>query len=425
MTGVIAALEIKEEGSMRFRSLTILFTMALIMAATAPLPAQTRTAYTVTNLGTTGGSVSAAISLNNRHWIAGFSTLAGDQATNAVLWFHGVPQKLGTLGGPNSGMGWPNHSQTAVVGISETAIVDPLGETWSCAAFMPTTGHTCLGFVWQNGVMSPLPALGGNNSYAAGANSGGQVVGWAETSYHDPTCVSPQVLQFKAVIWGPAHGQVQVLEPLAGDPDSAATAINDKGEVVGISGICENAVGGLSAAHAVIWQNGRPTDLGNLGGRAWNTPTAINNQGEVVGFAPSAQGPIHAFLWTASGGMQDLGTLPGDTRSYAWAVNDLGQIAGQSIGPNGSSAVVWDHGNIVDLNAVSGSSLDLLYGNDIDDSSRIVGQAYDPGSGEAPAFVAAPGGTSAPAQTAPPHRSTLPQNVINIMRRAHRMAPMQ
>lgn len=123
--------------------------------------------------------------------------------------------------------------------------------------------------------------------------------------------------------------------------------------------------------------------------------------------------------------MQDLGTLPGDSTSFAWAVNDLGQVAGQSIGPNGSSAVLWDHGQIVDLNSVAGSSLVLLYGNDIDNSGRVVGQAYDPGSGEAPAFVAAPSGTSTAAQSARANRPALPQNVVDMMRRAHGMAPIQ
>jgi hypothetical protein len=32
----------------------------------------------------------------------------------------------------------------------------------------------------------------------------------------------------------------------------------------------------------------------------------------------------------------------------------------------------------------------LLYANDIDDSGRITGEAYDPSTGEAPAFLAAP-----------------------------------
>ena len=41
----------------------------------------------------------------------------------------------------------------------------------------------------------------------------------------------------------------------------AATAINDKGQVVGISGACGVAVGDVSAAHAVIWENEVPTRI--------------------------------------------------------------------------------------------------------------------------------------------------------------------
>jgi probable HAF family extracellular repeat protein len=159
---------------------------------------------------------------------------------------------------------WPNHSRRTVVGIAETSEVDPLGQRWSCAAFFPSsTGHRCLGFAWQNGVMHPLPTLGGNNGYAAGANNLGQIVGWAETAVHDPTCIAPQVLQFQAVIWEPRRGQIRQLPPLEGDPDSAATAINNRGQVVGISGTCYKAVGALSAK-AFLWQRGVMKDLNTL-----------------------------------------------------------------------------------------------------------------------------------------------------------------
>ena len=92
--------------------------------------------------------------------------------------------------------------------------------------------------------MRALPTLGGNNGFATGANNRGQVVGWAENAVQDPTCVPPQVLQFRAVIWGPEDDQIQELLPLPGDTSSAATAINNRGQVVGISGICDQAVGG-------------------------------------------------------------------------------------------------------------------------------------------------------------------------------------
>jgi hypothetical protein len=72
---------------------------------------------------------------------------------------------------------------------------------WSCSFFFPSaTGHTCLGFVWQDGEMKPLPTFGGNNGFATGANNHGQVVGWAENTVHDPTCIPPQVLQFRAAL---------------------------------------------------------------------------------------------------------------------------------------------------------------------------------------------------------------------------------
>lgn len=92
----------------------------------------------------------------------------------------------------------------------------------------------------------------------------------------DATCVPPQVLQFRPVVWGPGPHQLRELPPLPGDTSGAATAINDRGQVVGISGICDQAVGRYTARHAVLWENGHATDFGNLGGDSWNTPMAIN-----------------------------------------------------------------------------------------------------------------------------------------------------
>jgi probable HAF family extracellular repeat protein len=373
---------------------SLVSTTLITLALPAHLPAQNQTSYVVTTLGTLGGTASAAISINDRGSMSGFSGLPGDKSQVAVVWQKGKLVPLGTLGGPNSGVEWPNHNATAVVGIAETADLNPLDENWSCSAFFPQppTKHNCVGFVWQNGVMNPLPTLGGYNGYAAGANDKGQVVGWAETAVHDSTCVLPQVLQFEAVIWGPKAGQIQPLPPIYDDPDSAATAINNKGQVVGISGICESGVGDLSAKHPVLWDNGTMTDLKGLGGGAWNTPTAINSEGEVVGFSEDADSNIHAFLWTKNGGIQDLKTLDGDSASFAYAINARGQVVGQSLGgPFGTRAFIWENGTMIDLNCLTppGSPY-LLYANDIDDTGRITGEAYDPNAGNAPAFLAVP-----------------------------------
>ncbi len=353
--------------------------------------------YQVTNLASLGGTSSFGSSINNRGWVAGSSNQAGDQTQQAALWRNGLVQQLGTLGGPNSGVLWPvKNDHGLITGISQTAQPDPLGERWSCAAFFPAVGYQCLGFAWQDGVMRPLPTLGGTNGFATGANNRDEIAGWAENTVHDPTCVAPQVLQFHAVVWGPATGQIRELLPLPGDTVSAATALNDRGQVVGISGICDRAVGRFSAIHAVLWQNGQPVYLGSLGGVAWNTPMAIDEHGDVVGFgnhsaADGGHFAVHAFLWTKEGGMDDLGTLPGDTTSQALGINDRGEIVGTSCDADfNCRAVIWRNGEITDLNTLvaPGYVGTLTTANDINESGRITGQAFDPGSVSLVAFVA-------------------------------------
>jgi probable HAF family extracellular repeat protein len=184
------------------------------------------------------------------------------------------------------------------------------------------------------------------------------------------------------------------------DTVSAATAINDHGQVVGISGICSNAVGGFSAIHAVIWQHGQPTYMGNIGGAAWNTPMAINQNGTVVGFANVQAGRkllAHAFLWTKSGGMQDLGTLPGQgvgAQSQALGINDRGQVVGLSCMARFAScqAFLWQNGVMTNLNALvaAGYNDQLVQASDINDEGVITGEAVD-ASGAVQSFVATPG----------------------------------
>jgi probable HAF family extracellular repeat protein len=371
-------------------------------------PDRNRVHYVVFSLGTPlGGTASLASGINNLGWVAGASNLPGDATEHAELWAYGLRLDLGTLGGPNSAVLWPGENDRGqIVGISDTSSTDPLGEQWSCGAFFPAShsGHTCLGFLWNWGVMSPLQPLGGNNSFATEVNNQGQVVGWAETPYHDPTCNPPQVLQFEAVIWGSAKGQVQPLSPLAGDPDSAATALNDRGQVVGISGICQNAVGGLSAKHAVLWQNGTVMRIGDLGGAGWNTPMDINNRGQVVGFSDlpgdnNAESPnFHAFFWSQSTGIRDLNTLPGGVLSEALAINDEGQVVGVSFDASGNQrAFLWQNGAMTDLNNLipSNSPYVLQAAQDINEFGEITGQLCNkPCSATGPsiAFLAIPTG---------------------------------
>jgi probable HAF family extracellular repeat protein len=355
-------------------------------------------AYRITTLPSLGGTQSSGNGINDLEWVTGFSALAGNGTFRATVWFDGRATDLGTLGGANSSTVWPVKSTVGIItGIAETSTVDPLGEQWSCSAFIPTTGTTCLGFVWESGSIRALPTLGGNNGFATGANNRGQVVGWAENAVHDATCTSPQVLQFRAAIWGPGKDRIRELPPLAGDSTSAATAVNNRGQVVGISGICGNAVGAFSAAHAVLWEEGIPTDIGNLGGVAWNTPMAMNEWGDVVGFSNihASDGDTfnaHAFLWTRRSGIKDLGTLPGDALSQGLGINNWGQVVGISCTAGFASCrgFLWQDGVMMDLNSlvVSGTAGPIYAAGDIDDLGRITGQTLNVMTNVASAFLA-------------------------------------
>jgi probable HAF family extracellular repeat protein len=384
-------------------------------ASLAPVHAQrpeatkARPQYQVSNLPDFGGTSSGGNSINDQSWVAGYSRLP-DRNRHATLWRSGLLSDLGTLGGPNSSVTWNvKNTQGVIVGISQTADPEPLGERWSSAAFYSTpnnVGFINLGFVWEQslGQMRGLPNFpGGHNGFATGANNLRQAVGWAENGVHDGDCVSPQVLRFLPAIWslGPPD-QIHDLPLVPGDSSGAATAINDNGQIVGISGICDQAVGRHTARHAVLWENGGVIDLGNLGAQWWNTPTAINQRGDVVGFAGDpafVEGDIvHAFMWTRDDGIRHLkplkGRSPQHVDSEAYGINEARQVVGVSCDADfvDCRAVVWDHGNTpIDLNELKGSfSAHLESAKDINDEGEITGRAID-ATGVLTAYLAVPG----------------------------------
>jgi probable HAF family extracellular repeat protein len=372
-------------------------------------PQKRQMQYRVSNLDSLGGTSSGGNSINDLNSVAGYSRLPGDQSRHAALWRNRSLLDLGTLGGPNSSVAWNvKNIRGIIVGISQTADPEPRGEAWSSSAFYgapDNVGYINLGFVWEHGQMRGLPNFpGGNNGFATGANNLRQVVGWAENGVEDDACVSPQVFQFRPAMWrlGPPD-QIHDLPLIPGDTSGAATAINDFGQVVGISGICDQAIGRHTAKHAVLWENGGVIDIGNLGAQWWNTPTAINQRGDVVGFAGDpafVEGDIlHAFIWTKHNGIQPLLALPGRTPEHvdseAYGINEHGQVVGTSCDANfvDCRAVVWDHGAVpADLNDLKapGYSARLENAKDINDWGEITGRAIDPNTSVRTAYLAVP-----------------------------------
>ena len=369
-------------------------------------PAKHRTQYQVSTLPDFGGTSSGGNSINDQSWAAGYSRFS-NRDRHATLWRSSALTDLGTLGGPNSSVTWNvKNTQGIIVGISQTADPEPLGEAWSSAAFYSTphnVGYINLGFVWQNNQMRGLPPFaGGNNGFATGANNLGQVVGWAENGVHDPNCCCSQILQFRPAMWTLGPDQIHELPLIAGDSSGAATAINDNGQIVGISGICDQAVGRRTARHAVLWQNGAVTDIyPNAAAPWWNTPTAINQRGDVVGFAGDPaffEGDVlHAFMWTREDGIRQLKPLPNRTPphvdSEAYGINEARQVVGVSCDADlvDCRAVIWDHGNTPkDLNDVKGSfSAKLTSAKDINNKGEITGRASND-TGVLTAYLAVP-----------------------------------
>lgn len=363
--------------------------------------------YDLVRLPSLGGTDSRGIAINNRGWVAGVSN-RGDGSMRAVLWRDGSVLSLGTLDGPASSVARAGlNDRGVIVGISHTDRVDPEQEQWSCEGTfaLPTTDPRliCAGFVWEGGVMRELPALGGNHGFAGHINNRGQAIGWAETDVRDPTCAadSDQVLQFRGVVWDTRRGTAEELPPFPGDSASAATGINERGQIVGISGDCDQAIGRFSARRAVLWENGSVTEIPNLGGTTWHTPWAINERGDVVGFSnlpePGDPGAFnaHAFLWRyGSAKAIDLGTLEGDRFSQGMAINPRGQVVGVSSGGDrGARAFIWEEetgmrsfSELVDLEPDEVVEI----AHDLNAAGQVTGRILNHATNERTAFIATP-----------------------------------
>jgi probable HAF family extracellular repeat protein len=345
--------------------------------------------YTVVDLGTLGGTFSWATGVNNKGLVTGFSTIPGDSDEHAFLWQDGSFTDLGTLGGPNSGVGFwgrrPNE-RGQIVGAAQTNALDPVGEDFcqfiNNFGFENAAPFRCLPFVWQDGAMTPLSTLEGNGA-ASQINNRGQVAGEVD-GQPDPAC-TPQTPRPGPVMW--EDGVLRELPRLPGFPYGGPNAINDNGQAVG--GLVKDCA--ASVAHAALWDRGRVTFLGSLGGQQFDEGASINNAGQVVGFASLPGNTVfHAFFWSKRDGMKDLGTLPGDVLSFAAGINDESQIVGTSFDVNGNPRAFFEQdGVMTDLNTlVASSPLYLLYGFDINSRGEIVGLGVDTISQEFHAYLA-------------------------------------
>jgi probable HAF family extracellular repeat protein len=199
-------------------------------------------------------------------------------------------------------------------------------------------------------------------------------------STSDPNCVSPQVLDYEAVVWGPGTADIRTLPPLAGDKVSLAFANNDR-FIAGYSGPCVPPSLLIAGGRGVIWEQDHATLLATLGGTI-TQPGEFNSEGQLTGSSTlKGDAAIHAFLWQ-KGVMTDLGVLPPDTNSNGNGLNDRGQVVGGSFTQNATSGrpFLWENGVMTDLSTLikpGSTSLTIFYANDINSRGEILATGFD------------------------------------------------
>jgi probable HAF family extracellular repeat protein len=386
---------------MKLTALHLMSAGALMVTLATPLIAvsQTPIHYRIKDLGVVGGSPGQPFQSTNNGLISGV-VVSGDVA-QATLWYRQIKLNIGSHGfdGRNS-VAFAANDWAQVVGEAETSTPDPNHEDFCGfrASGLKASG-ACQPFLWQGGRIFALPTLGGLNGSANQINNVGEVVGTAENSAPDYGCPSPQVLQFKPVVW--TNGHIRELPTAAEDPDGIAFAVNRTGQVVGGSGLCSaftiTTLTNLFPLHALLWEKGKVMDLGSLGGTGYgggNLALNINNLGQVVGNSDlPGDKANHAFLWAKGKGMRDLGTLPGDTFSVGLAINDSTKVVGISLDANfNPRAFVWQNGAMTDLNTLipTNSTLFLLTACSINSEGQIVGFGVDTITGETHGYLATP-----------------------------------
>jgi probable HAF family extracellular repeat protein len=114
------------------------------------------------------------------------------------------------------------------------------------------------------------------------------------------------------------------------------SAINNSGMAVGAVG---NQAAEVSASTPGVVRPLSGIPLNSLSSFA----SGINNTGSVAGSFEDAGGAEHAFVWSSATGLQLLGNLGGNL-STALAINDDGQVVGQSATTNSVQAFMWSSG---------------------------------------------------------------------------------
>lgn len=306
---------------------------------------------------------------------------------------------LGTLGGANSFAYSINDSGMVAGGANTSDQNDSVAQT---------------GFLWYGGQPINLGTLGGSacpdcSSEGAAASANGSVAMLSETAIPDPNgedfCEfnvhrpSRTNHQCSAAVW--RGGILSALPTLPAGHNAQAFFANKQGEVVGVS---EIGVPDFTCAtpfqvrrfEAVKWSlSGTPTPLAPLAGDTVSFAFMNNDVGQAVGMSglcsnvvlPPFAGPVapHAVLWDADGTPRDL-TPSGaaGVLSIANSINSRGDVVLNSLMSDGIiHSFLWtpSGGAPQDLGTFPTGAVVTVVPccNNINDRGQIVGFSIDAG----------------------------------------------
>jgi probable HAF family extracellular repeat protein len=327
----------------------VFFTFVLV----GPSLQRASTQFSLLDLGTLpGGQHSVAEALNDHGAVVGYSS-AGNKEKHAFLYQHGEMIDLGTLGGKRS----------QANGINNKGVI--VGQSLFSDEFIY---H---GFIYENGQMTDLGTLGSEKwCMAYDINDSNAVVG---SSWNIDNKVNAFLYRNKTMI------NLGVLD----GTQSVAVAINEKGQVAGRSSYSADH---LDMHSFVLDQNGM-VDIDPQGNESYSFD--INVKGEVTGWRRVTNTISRPFYYS-HGNFTEFETLGGES-AFGTAINDFGQIVGESKNADGDRrAFLYSDGQVLDLNdLIEPSDLTLISAKDINNKKQIVGICKNI-QGEVHAFLLTP-----------------------------------
>jgi probable HAF family extracellular repeat protein len=297
------------------------------------------THHTLVDLGTLGGRSAYAAAVSQGGRVVGCSETAGGDF-HAFAWHGGAITDLGP--------GSDTRGDSCALAVNDQGAV----------AGRSSTGELV---IWKDGALTRLGIRGA----VGDMNESGVVVGARSTG------ASTRAFVYR-------DGVVTDLGDAA--VPSEATAINERGQVVGSAG-----------GHAFLYDGGALRDLGTLGGNN-SVARGINSSGVVVGQTSNEFGQPAPFIHRGAGAMQ---ALPGPAYSSALAISASGKVIGSGEGVFGYLIDGGGVTRLAELPAFASRGWRRVEPTDINDRGWIVGTAEN-AEGDLRAFLLLPGSAAKP-----------------------------